>query len=287
VFGAAAGAGKLLGLDERKMIWALGIAATQSSGICECLGWPAKSVGVGNAARNGLLAAILADQGCEGPPEPIAGSQGFLNAMGQEPDWAAFTEGLGETWEIAQNALKPYPCGVVMHPVLDCVLDWRRAHPSDTVEQVIVRGNPLLGIRADRPDVATGRESQVSVQHAVAAALTHGQAGIEQFTDGCVNDPAVLALRRGVELVRDDAIPTIAAMVDIVTKDGTRHSLATEAARGSAQNPLSDRDLEAKFRACAEGWRAGCDATPLIDAIWTLDRSDDVATVLALTVPPR
>jgi 2-methylcitrate dehydratase PrpD len=287
VFGAAAGAGKLLGLDEKKMIWALGVAATQSSGLCECLGWPAKSIGVANAARNGLWSALLADKGFQGPPEPIAGVQGFFNAMGQPPDWSAFTDSLGETWELTQNALKPYPCGVVLHPVLDCVLDWRREHPSESVERVVVRGHPLLSIRADRPDVATGREAQVSVQHAVAAALVQGRAGLEQFSDACVNDSAVLALRRKIEVVRDESFATVAAAVEITTRDGERHNVAVKAARGSASNPMSDADLEAKFRACAEGWRREYDATPLIDAIWQLDRSDDVATVLALTVPPR
>jgi 2-methylcitrate dehydratase PrpD len=287
VFGAAAGAGRLLGLDQKKMVWALGMAATQSSGICECLGWPAKSVGVGNAARNGLLAALLADQDFEGPAEPLAGAQGFFNAMGQPPDWGALTGGLGETWEIAQNALKPYPCGVVMHPVLDCVLDWRRDHPSAAVERVVVCGNPLLAIRTDRPDIATGRESQVSIQHGVAAALAHGRAGVEEFTDACVNDPAVRALRGKVEVVRDEAFATVAAAVEIVTADGKRHALATKAARGSAQNPLGDGELEEKVRACAAMWQPGYDASPLIDAIWALDRSDDAATLLALTVPAR
>jgi 2-methylcitrate dehydratase PrpD len=285
VFGAAASAGKLLGLDEKKMIWTLGIAATQSSGLCECLGWPAKSVGVGNAARNGLWSALLADKGFEGPAEPIEGVQGFLNAVGEPPDWAALADGLGETWELAQNSLKPYPCGVVLHPVLDCVLDWRHEHPSDTVERVVVRGNPLLGIRADRPDISSGRESQVSVQHAVAAALVFGQAGLAQFTDACVQDPAVRELRGKVEVVRDEVIATVAAAVEITTKDGKPYSLSTAAARGSALNPMSDRDLEAKVRACADGWRAGYDATPLIDAIWNLDSSTDVAPLLALTVP--
>jgi 2-methylcitrate dehydratase PrpD len=285
VFGAAVAAGKVLGLDEQKMIWALGVAATQSSGLCECLGWPAKSIGVGNAARNGLWAALLAEQGFEGPPEPIAGVQGFLNALGHEPDWSAFTDGLGETWELSQNALKPYPCGVVLHPVLDCVLDWRREHPSEAVERVVVRGHPLLALRADRPEVATGREAQVSVQHAVAAALVQGRACLDQFSDACVNDPAVLGMRRKVEVVRDESIEPVAAAVEITTKDGKRHDVAVKAARGSASNPMSDRDLEEKFRACADGWRPGCDATPLIDALWALDRSDDVATVLALTIP--
>ncbi|MEA2971073.1 MAG: hypothetical protein QOE78_4334, partial [Alphaproteobacteria bacterium] len=95
VFGAAAGTGKLVGLDDTRMVWALANASTQSSGLCECLGWPAKSIGVGNSARNGMWSALLADKGFEGPPEPIAGVQGFLNAMAEPPNWAALTDGLG------------------------------------------------------------------------------------------------------------------------------------------------------------------------------------------------
>ncbi len=285
VFGAAAGAGKLLGLDEQHMIWALGNASTQSSGLCECLGTPAKSIGVGNAARNGLWSALLAEKGFAGPPEPIAGVQGFLNAMGQPVDWAVLTGGLGETWEVMQNSLKPYPCGFVIHPVLDCVLDWRRAHPGDSVERVVVRGNPLLSDRTDRPNISTGSESQVSVQHAVAAALVFGKAGLEQFTDACVRDPSVLALRGKVEVLRDPAIPTVAAEVDLWTTDGRQHRLSQTAARGSETNPLSDRDLEDKLRIIASDWRAGYDPQPLIDAVWSLDRCDDVSTLPTLTVP--
>ena len=285
VFGAAAGAGTLLGLDERRMIWALGNAATQSCGLCECLGWPAKSIGVGNAARNGLWSALLAEKGFEGPPEPIAGVQGFLNAMAEPPDWAALTDGLGETWELAQNAIKPYPCGFVIHPFLDVVLDWRRQHPDDAIERVVLRGNPLLSDRTDRPDISTGAELQVSVQHAVAAALVLGQAGLAQFTDGCARDPAVVAMRRKIAVVRDPAIATIAAQVELCTADGRTHRLSTPAARGSPANPMSDRDVEEKLRTVVGSWQPGYDVAPLIAAIWALDRSDDAARLLALTVP--
>jgi len=285
VFGAAAGTGKLLGLDDTRMVWALANAATQSSGLCECLGWPAKSIGVGNAARNGMWSALLADNGFEGPPEPIAGVQGFLNAMAEPPNWAALTDGLGDTWELAQNAIKPYPCGFVIHPFLDCVLDWRRRHASDTIERVVLRGNPLLSDRTDRPDISTGAESQVSVQHAVAAALVLGQAGLDQFTDGCARDPAVVEMRRRIEVVRDGAIPTIAAEVELRTTDGRTHRLSTAAARGSPTNPMSDRDIVEKLRTIVGSWRPGYDVGPLIAAIWALDRSEDAASVLALTVP--
>ncbi len=285
VFGAAAGSGRLAGLDVRQMVWALGAAATQSAGLCECLGTPAKSLSVGNAARNGLWSALLAEQGFEGPPEPLAGVQGFYHALAETPDLSHLSDGWGEKWEIMATSYKPYPCGFVIHPVLDCVLDWRAGHPDADVTRVVVRGHPLLAVRTDRPDIATGREAQVSVQHAVAAALVTGQAGLEQFTDACVRDPRVQALRSKVEVLRDESFSTIAASVEITTADGKVHRLAQAAARGSDVNPLSDTDLEGKLRMLAAGWDPHYDATPLIDAIWALDRSTDAGKLASLVVP--
>jgi 2-methylcitrate dehydratase PrpD len=285
VFGAAAGCGTLLALDERQMVWALGAAATQSCGLCEALGTPAKSLSVGGAARNGLWSALLASRGFDGPPEPLAGVQGFYHALNETPDLSLVTEGLGEHWEIMATSYKPYPCGFVIHPVLDCVLDFRREHARSEVTRVVVRGNPLLSVRADRPDVSTGRQSQVSVQHAVAAALATGKAGLDQFTDACVRDRKVQALRGKVEVLRDSAFSTIAAAVEITTIDGTIHKLSQAAARGSDANPMSDADLEEKLRIAAAGWDRGYDAAPLIAAIWALDISADVSRLAWLAVP--
>jgi 2-methylcitrate dehydratase PrpD len=285
VFGAVAGSGRLAALDERRMVWALGSAATQSAGLCECLGTAAKSVSVGNAARNGLWSALLAGQGFDGPPEPLAGVQGFYHALAETPDLSFITDGWGERWEIMATSYKPYPCGFVIHPVLDCVLDWRRDHPTADVTGVVVRGHPLLSVRTDRPDISTGRQSQVSVQHAVAAALATGKAGLDQFTDACVRDPKVAALRGKVEVQRDDGFSTIAAAVEITTADGKVHQLAQAAARGSDVNPLSDHDLEGKLRMLAAGWNPHHDVTPLIDAIWALDKSADVSKLASLAVP--
>jgi 2-methylcitrate dehydratase PrpD len=284
VFGAAAGCGKLLGLSTEQMVWALGSAATQAAGLCECLGTPAKSIGVGNAARNGLLSALLASRNFAGPAEPLNGAQGYFHALGETAD-LSWCSGFGDSWEILKTSYKPYPCGFVMHPVIDCVLDWRQTHPAAAVSKVVVTGNPLLGARADRPNISTGREAQVSVQHAVAAALLAGQAGLDQFTDACVQDPQVHALRGKIAVVRDASIPTIAASVEITTADGAVHKLSQTAARGSDLNPMTDRDLEEKLRAAAASWNPHHDVAPLIDAIWTLDESADASRLAALTVP--
>jgi 2-methylcitrate dehydratase PrpD len=285
VFAAAAGSGRLLGLTATQMVWALGLAATQAAGLCECLGTPAKSVGVGNAARNGLWSALLAARDFAGPAEPLNGVQGYYHALGEAPDLSKLTGGLGETWEILKTSYKPYPCGFVVHPVLDCVLDWRNEHPATVVDSVVVTGNPLMVARADRPNISTGRESQVSVQHAVATALLTGKAGLDQFTDVCVQNARVQALRGKVRVVGDAGVATVAAAVEITTADGVAHKLTQTAARGSDNNPMSDRDLEDKLRDAAAGWNPRHDIAPLIEAIWRVDESEDVSKLAAMTLP--
>src|SRR5690348_6209838 len=271
VFGAAAGSGKILGLKAEPMVFALGLAATQAAGLCECLGTPAKSVHVGNAARNGLWSALLAAQGLAGPAEPLTGGQGYFHALAETPQLSVLIDELGGTWEIMKTAFKPYPCGFVVHPVLDCVIDWRRAHPGAVVEKVTVTGNPLLAARTDRPNISTSGQSQVSVQHAVAAALVTGKAGVEQFGDSCVNDPRVVALRGKVAVKRDDSFATTAAAVEIATADGKLHKLHQRAARGSDDNPMTDGELEDKLREAASGAIARNGIAALSDAIWTVE----------------
>jgi 2-methylcitrate dehydratase PrpD len=121
------------------------------------------------------------------------------------------------------------------------------------------------------------------VQHAVAAALIKGHAGLDQFTDVCVNDPEVLKLRSKVEVLRDETFSTVAAAVEVTTSDGMVFKLEQQAARGSDANPLSDRDLEDKLRAAASLWNPRYDATPLIDAIWNVEASADVSKLVSLT----
>ena len=129
VFGAAAAAGRLLGLDLQRMVWAIGNAAAQSAGPIESLGSMAKSIIVGSAARNGLAAALLAEQGFTGPEQAIEGTYGFARVMSDEADLSAITDGLGDGWEILSNAYKPYPCGgaVSGHRWLPRIA--RTAHP--------------------------------------------------------------------------------------------------------------------------------------------------------------
>jgi 2-methylcitrate dehydratase PrpD len=287
VFGAAAAVGKAIGLDAPKLRAALGAASAQSSGLVETLGSMAKSVGVGGAARGGLLAALLAEQGLTGPERPIEGPRAFAAVMGDRPNLSAVTDGLGQRWEILANTYKPYPCGVVLNPVIDACLELRRRHDvrPERVRKVAVRGNPLLAARADRPNVTTGREAQVSAQHSVAVALLWGEAGVAQFSDAAVRDPAVLAARTNVTVEQDPAIAVEAATVTLETVDRATLTVTIDHAKGSLAHPLTDAEIEAKCRALAAHGGSNVQPEPLIDALWSLDRAEDASCILRLAAP--
>ena len=197
IFGAAAACARLIGLDVRRTAWALGHAATQSASLVESLGSMSKSLGVGNAAKNGLAAALLAEGGFSGPEKPIEGRYGFAAVTSDSADLALVTDGIGERWEVLNNAYKPYPCGVVLFPVIDACLELRARHVPvpEAIDRVVVRGHPLMRERTDRPNVENRRDARVSLQHSVAAAFLFGAAGLAQYEDDCIADPAVRALR--------------------------------------------------------------------------------------------
>ncbi len=281
VVGAAAACAKLMQLDLGRTLHAIGLAANQACGLVESLGSMAKSVSVGNAARNGLLGALLAQAGYTAAPQTLEGERGFIRVTSDDPDFAALTDRLGIVWEIERNALKPYPSGVVLHPVADACLALRgQGIEAREIARVRVRGNPLLRQRADRPAPGSGREAAVSVQHTVAVCFLHGAAGVRQYTDGSVLEPAVRDLGARVEVGDDALIPVEAAEVIVELKDGQRRTMHIAHALGSLERPMSDAALEAKVRDLA-AYR-GCEASidPLIDALWRLDRVEDAAAAL-------
>ena len=288
VLGAALATGKLIGLDRRGLTSALGGAATQASGLVEMLGFDAKSLNVGNAARNGLLAALLAEQGFTGPDRPLEGRRGFLAVLGHNADTARITDGLGHRSELAHNTYKPYPCGVVLHPVIDACLELRAraGFDSERIARVVVRGNPLLKARTDR-QVTTGREAQVCLSHTVAVALLEGRAGLAEYTDACVNDPRIRTFGARVAIEEDAAIPVEAAQVATILGDGTQAIAHVAHARGSLARPLSDRELEEKLRGLAAPHLARPQIECLIDAIWSLDRLEDAAVPIRLARPAK
>jgi 2-methylcitrate dehydratase PrpD len=288
VFGAAAAVAKVLAFDRERTGWALGNAAAQSSGLIETLGTMAKSVGVGSSARGGLLAALFAEAGVAGPPEPVSGPRGFTSVMGDAATADTIVKGLGVTWEIMANTHKPYPCGVVLFPVIDACLELRAQNPGltpDAIASIKVEGHSLLRERTDRPSVSTGREAQVSAQHSVAVVLIQGRAGVAQYEDACVSSPDILALRKKVQVSDRPGTAVEAAHVTITLADGKTSSASVPQGRGTPKRPMSDADIEAKVRELARYGCPGLGPGPLIDAIWSLDRNRDAGSIMRLAVP--
>jgi 2-methylcitrate dehydratase PrpD len=284
IFGAALAAGRVLGLNAQQMLWALGNASAQAGGLVETLGTMAKSAGVGHAASGGLTSALLAREGFAGPPQALEGPRGFLRVFGEgEP--RLDTNSLGREWKIQRNAFKPYPCGVVLNPVIDACLALHAALPDGLppLERIELRGNPLLRQRTDRPGVTSGKLSQVCAQHAVAMALTRGRAGLAEFSDEAVRDPASASIGNLVRFIDDDSMHVEEAEVRLVRSDGGSTLLHhVPAARGSLAAPLSDDDLTAKFTTQAADSTSGIDASALVDALWKLDAGSDVADLMRL-----
>ncbi|SDH76493.1 MULTISPECIES: MmgE/PrpD family protein [Bradyrhizobium] len=281
VFGAAAACAKLLGLSVQQISNAIGIAASQSAGVVENLPSAAKNVSVGNAARNGLFAALLASNGYSASPKAIEGPLGWARAMGDAPDLAKLTDGLGKSWEIAKNTYKPYPAGIVFHAVIDACFKLRAQLDGriDYIASISVRGSALLLARGDRP-VRNERDARVSIHHCVACALLLGAAGVTEFSETTVSRPDIISLRRKVKAVLDASLPDGAARVTIHLASGETFDEIVMAAKGSLEDPLTDRDIEAKLRECARLGGTDWDIERVIDRVWNLDTLADVSGLM-------
>ena len=285
VFGAAAAVAKVLGLDTTRTLWALGNASAQASGLVETLGTASKSMGVGNAASNGLLSAMLAAEGFEGPPQPLEGARGFLRVMGEKPDFAGIVTGLGETWEIQKNTYKPYPCGVVLNPVIEACLELHKTPGLDvnTIERIEITGHPLLRERTDRPPPKSGREAQVSARHAVAVSLVRGKAGLDEFSDACVAEAGLRPVGERLTFLDDAGYTVESASIALHMRGGANYSHHIKAARGGLGNPLRDEDLTQKLETLAAWSGSGCAPLSLKQALWSLETCAEAGSAMRLS----
>ena len=254
VMGAAAACGKLLGLNEQQMVWALGIAATQSSGLREMFGTMCKPFHPGNAAKNGLMSALLAEKNFTSSNRGIEAPRGFAHVLSTKFDPAEIIDGLGKTFEIDLNTYKPFACGIVIHPIIDACVQLRNEHAltGDEIESVLAKVHPLVLELTGKKTPQTGLEGKFSVYHSAAAGFIYGAAGEREYSDAVVRDAKVVALRDKVTAVVDATMHEDQTLVEVKLKDGATLSKYVEAAIGSLKRPQTDADLEAKFRGLAE-----------------------------------
>ncbi len=186
VFGAAAAAGKLMGLDEQKMVWALGLAASQPVGLRESFGSMNKSFNPGRAASNGLFAAILAAKGFTSSDGMIEAKRGWANTVSTKRDYREITEGLGTRYESLLNTYKPFACGIVMHPTIDAAVQIRNEEriKPDQIARIDLKVHPLVLELTGKTEPRTGLEGKFSIYHAAAVAFVEGRAARSSSATG-------------------------------------------------------------------------------------------------------
>jgi 2-methylcitrate dehydratase PrpD len=262
-FAAAAVAGRLYGLTEDELVNAFGICGSQSAGIIEYLadGSWTKRMHPGWAAHAGVAAAVLARSGFTGPESVFEGDHGFYQAFagGHDPArLAALLDTLGETWEIEQLTFKPYPCGSIAHPYMDCAARLRARHGVRAEDIAEIRCRTAEGPvprlwepLADKHRPANGYASKFSLPYLLAVILVKGRATLAEFTDEAAADPAVLSLASRVTYEIDPSIDYPRQFVGHVAarlRDGRRIEERQDRPRGGPDFLIPKADLEEKFR---------------------------------------
>ena len=271
--GAAAGVGAALRLSPRQLTDALGIAGSMASGIIEYLaeGTWTKRLHAGWAAQAGLRAALLGRAGFLGPRTVLEGEHGFFHAFGIPsiaPDFRFVTEDLGADWQMARIAFKPYACGTMLHPFIDCAIRLaRQGVAAAEVEEVICRVGEgtvhrLWEPLAEKRKPSTPYSAKFSGPFAIALGLVDRAAGLEQFAEARVRDPDLLALAAKVryEIDPHDEYPrNYTGAVRVVLRDGSVREARQPYLRGGVREPLGHAEIAEKFRANATygGWPEG------------------------------
>ncbi len=277
--GAAAAAGKLMGLSAEQIVWACGIACGQGSGFRGMHGSMCSPLVPAHAGHTGLRAAFMAAKGYTSTSHHIDGDRGFLEMYAQKANPAAITDRLGSQFEVMRNTYKPYPCGIVLHPIIDACLALREENGigHEDVARVQVKAHRNALILAGRRHPADRMQAKVSIAHWVATSLVDGVAGIAQLDR--VAAPEIVALRERVDAVEDAGIAPDQADVVIELRDGRKLHRYIEHGIGSADNPMSDRDLDRKFADLAEGVLDDAAMARLLTQCWRIGEAANAGDV--------
>lgn len=292
-FGATAAACYLLNLSVDETLNALGIAASESSGITEhtCTGGSVKRVNAGLAASNGVRAAMLAKFGITGPSEALEGKKGWIRAFADDIDCAPekLIEGLGTDYKIMHVGMKPYCCCAGMHGAIDAA-EKIRQHGFDVadIDTVALMMRPRetrdIGV-VDEPQDIT--QAQFSARFGVAMRLVHGANGFYDYTMDIVNDPTIRKICKDIiwEVDEDDTYLSgnaAPARVTVTLKDGTVYQETVNNAKGTLENPIGWEGTIEKFLDLERGCVPVEQAQMIIDEVRKLDSAADITKLTKL-----
>ena len=261
VFGATVACAKLLGLDASQLEMALGITASMAGGVVANFGTMSKPLHVGLAARNGVLAAKLAQSGFTANAQAIEAGAGFFQMFYHDaPTDGGPLEELGRSYALETDGIriKPYPCGGLTHPAIDAALEMRAklGITADTVESIDVDVTKHTYSRIVFRIPQTGLQGKFSMGYLLARAIIDGRVSLENFTDEAVRHQNILQLAEKVQMHLDPSLKANNAggrpcKVTIRLKNGQTHSRLAEHAKGSPEIPMTQDELKTKFTECA------------------------------------
>ena len=279
---AAGGVAAALQLPQAQTVAAIGIAGSMASGIIEYLaeGTWTKRAHAGLAAQAGIRAALMARGGFLGPRTVFEGTHGFFKAFApsRSPDFTPVLHRLGEEWLMQTIAFKPYPCGTMTQPFIDCAVAlFAQGIDLDQVQGILCKVGEgtvhrLWEPLASKHRPKTSYAAKFSTPFCIAVALLDGRAGFGQFAEERVHDPAVqrLAAKVGYVIDPDDPYPAnFTGNLRVTMADGTVREIRQDHMRGGAHAPLSDAEVEAKFHDNA------------LHGSWTKAKADQLRDVLA------
>ncbi len=285
--GAAASAGRVLGLDAARMASALGFAVAQAAGLRSAHASVASPLVPGLAARSGFTAALLAAAGLTCHDDAIEGAKGLLATMAPGNPATPLTRQLGERFEFLDLVCKPYPCGVAVHPAIDgclAILAGERPAPDDIL-RIEVTVDPLAARLCLREDVESPFDAQVSIAHWCAATLISGEAGVTQARAAAVDDPAMRRLRARVVAIPDGTLARDQARVAVLLRDGRRLEAGIAHATGSMANPLGEAALRRKARNQAAPLLGAARADHLLGLLEAAETLPDIGALLDAASP--
>jgi 2-methylcitrate dehydratase PrpD len=288
VFAAAMATGKLRGLGADRLADAFGIAASSAAGLFAFVngGADIKRLHAGHASREGLQAALLAEQGVEGPPGVLEGRDGFFQAFARAEKARAFE--LPPPFGMTDCYIKPYPCCRHVQPAIEAVIDLLAAEKiaTDEVTRVEVETYRVAAEHAHAgwDDFAS---AQLSFHYLMALALHFRAIKLEHFEEKVRRDPALIALTRKIQVTAPPEIDRLypqqrPARVTVTTARGT-FTRQVEEALGSRQVPLDDDGLKAKFDGLVGPVLGEARAADLAKQLWAVEEIENVAALVEAT----
>jgi 2-methylcitrate dehydratase PrpD len=295
VFGAAAGAAKIIGLDAGQMTYALGLAGSQAAGLLEwkAQGTWSKRFQAGTPAMSGTLGALLASRGFTAPTTVWEGEDGFIRAYSYKDTWDLnkIIDEFGKRWETTDVSIKVHACCRFSAPLADCALDlYKRGIDVNQVDSILAKVNKysikVLTIPEEtKADPKTEVDAQFSLPYAIAVGMVKGKETIAEYHGPAIRDPEVLALAKRVKWELDPEAEKVypkyyPCTVIVTMKDGTQHTAHVDYPKGDPENPVSWDEAVEKFRFMAGHHRGTVEQDRIIEIVSNLDKQKDMGELI-------